>query len=887
MSIDMQTAISNMRALMGSGVTYSMGGSRTGADGTADCSGAVYSSLNKAGANLAIGNTDSLFTDLPRIGFTKVNAPYKYGDIFIFGIQGQSSGAAGHTGIFLDETKIIHCNYGSNGVSIDDFNGVKANDGNPPFAVFRAEGQAQTPTQDATSTTNTAENMDNSGEIEEYSYIGNKLCVKGWHFSSMPTKESTGGTTNSSGGSTSSGAIGSVNWEDVQSRAQFFVSICSELGISKNASLALAANAYAESSLDPSALEPMEAGGAQGHGYLQWSWQYNWGDVPNHMTRSYADAKFQLQWAKENASQWIDRGYGSFNSFFSSNREPSYLTEAWLVSWERPANIVDRWTTFTQVVNVDALNFGNSKINLSLENTKSFSGNAKEVLEIYDATNDSLLKTVDVEIKRRTDIKEQNPDVENVEWSGIDMCVTFENQNPFYVKFVRIRPDGAKKELVLEALFFPHSSSRTDIGHDYCTDDTFLIECTNKAGKTQYIKDIIGGISWTIEPNQIPSCQFTIPITDVDKLDGHMDVRVIIYGKMFDGIVKAIDLDKDNETATVQLDHKISEWDYRQIPNNYTVKNQTFPEVFCQSPFLYSTDWYVNTDSEAQKDKVNYAFSRQGHLEALTKAVTLTDNLYWRVGTRYDRMLEIGAFGEKKNYIVSEHGDTERHLKIINGVSITRNFDGVFNVCTVYGEKSDSSQASLTLREAYLDQQRKGKPLIDGFPIVILNPTVNNEQKQYYTDITKIASNNSLEYAILDEFSINLEQGKLIEKTKSMNDIAPFENDGKPISDEERAKQSMILYRSGVRSHKNARRKDDIRLTIGELPCDLNVLDKVYYDYSNELEIFDKCSRYCKKVYTASDDFYITKIETNFDENLMETNTLTLSKELTREDADY
>ncbi|KXT63151.1 phage tail tip lysozyme [Lactococcus sp. DD01] len=883
MTINMQTVISNMRALKGKGVTYSMSGSRTGADGTADCSGAVYASLNTAGANLPIGNTDSLFTDLPKLGFSKVSAPFKYGDIFIFGIQGQSGGAAGHTGVFLDEKNIIHCNYGSNGVSIDDFNGVKANSGNPPFTIFRLNGQAPTPTEDASSQENTKENMDNSGEIEEYSYIRDKLCVKGWHFASDPTKSNSGDDTGGDGGGNTGGT---VDWNSMQSRAQFFMNICSDLGISKNAALALAANAYAESRLDPSALEPMESGGAQGHGYLQWSYQYNWGDVPNHMSRSYADAKYQLEWAKANQSQWIDVGYGSWANFWKGSDSPEFLTNAWVASWERPAQIGNRWATFTSVVNVDALTYDKSSISKT-KSVKAFSESATEIMEIFDATNDKKLKTVTVDLKSRKDIAKDNPNVEGIEWSGIDLCLNFENINPFYIQFVRIRADGVRKVLNVTVLFFPHSSSRTDIGHDYCTDYKFLIVTTDKNGKSQFVRKVIGGLNWTLGANEIPSCSFTVPVYDVNKFDGHMDCKVFIYGKIFDGIVKEITLNKGNETADIQLDHKISEWDYRQIPDNYTVKNQTFPAVFSQSPFLYSTAWYIDSDAVAHKEKINYAFSRQGHLEALTKATSLTDSLWWRVGTRYDRYLEIGAFGEKKKYIVSESGQTERHLKIIGAVTISKQFDSVYNVVTVYGEKSDSSQASLTLREAYLDQQQQGHDIIKGFPIVILNPTANTEQKNYYTNITKIASNNSLEYAILDEFSINLEQGKLIEETVSMNDVAPFEENGEKISDEERAKQSRIAYNVGVRRLKAARRKDEIRVPIGKLPCDLNVLDRIYFDYHNSIVLFDKCSRYCKKIYSASDDFYVTKIETSFDDNLMETNVLTLSKELSRDGSNY
>jgi|GEM_PF-2174452 len=887
MTVNMQTVIANMRALMGKGVTYSMNGSRTGADGTADCSGAVYVSLNADGANLAIGNTDTLFTDLPALGFSKVSAPYAYGDIFIFGVQGQSGGSAGHTGIFVDAETIIHCNYGSNGISIDNFNAVLAGAGSPPHAVFRPGGEQQEATEDATTEENTKENMDNSGELEEYSYIGNNLCLKGWHFASNPTTASTGGGDTSASGS-NAGAVGSVDWNSIQSRAQFFVSICTELGIPKNTTLALAANAYSESTLDPAAAE----GNGMGKGYFQWSYSYNWGDVPNHMTRSYADAKFQIEYAKSYKTQWNTVGYGTWEQFWSGTASPSDLTKAWLMSWERPAVATDRWSGFNQVIAVDALDFG------SLSDTETTGGavtnittefdeNSTEILEIYDATTDDLLETVEIELKSRKDVAENNPNVEGVEWSGFDFCTEFESENPFYVQFVRVRSDGERKVLHVQVIFFPHSSSRSDIGHDYCNDDYFMIVCTDQKGKSEFVRKIIDGIDWTIEPNGIPACTFTVPINDAEKFDGHMDCKVIIYQKIFDGIVKEITLNKDDETATIELDHKISEWEYRQIPNNYTVKNQTFPTVFCQSPFLHSTEWFVDCDAKAHKEKINYAFSRQSHLEALNKAVELTDSLWWRVGTRYDRHLEIGAFGEKKNYIISETGRTERHLKIIDEVTITKEFDHVFNVVTVYGEKSDSSQASLTLRESYLAQQQQGHDITDGFPIVILNSTANKEQKNYYTNITKIASSNSLEFAILDEFSINLEQGKLIEKTISMNDIAPFEEDGETISDEERAKQSRIAYNAAVGQLKSARRRDVIKVRIGELPCDLNVLDRVYFDYHNSIELFDKCSRYCKKIYEASDDFYITQIDTSFDANLVETNVLTLSKELYRDDGNY
>lgn len=83
-------------------LTYSMTGSRTGADGTADCSGAMTEALMEAGATKAdyIYSTDTIHDYLKANGYTLVaeNAPIKkeVGDIIVWGQQGYSAGAAGH-----------------------------------------------------------------------------------------------------------------------------------------------------------------------------------------------------------------------------------------------------------------------------------------------------------------------------------------------------------------------------------------------------------------------------------------------------------------------------------------------------------------------------------------------------------------------------------------------------------------------------------------------------------------------------------------------------------------------------------------------------------------------------------------------------------------------
>lgn len=102
-------------------VRYSMS-SRSGPN-SYDCSSAVYSALFYAGFKPNInwlGSTVSLWGD---IGSNKlmVEIPRnqaRRGDIFLSGARGAASaGASGHTGVFLDNNTIIHCNYAHNGIS--------------------------------------------------------------------------------------------------------------------------------------------------------------------------------------------------------------------------------------------------------------------------------------------------------------------------------------------------------------------------------------------------------------------------------------------------------------------------------------------------------------------------------------------------------------------------------------------------------------------------------------------------------------------------------------------------------------------------------------------------------------------------------------------------
>ena len=131
-------------------VSYSMI-NRNGAS-SYDCSSSIYHALIYAGilpAGFRIGNTETEFVDLPKFGFQRIEAdingyiPTQRGDIFIWGKQGYTNGADGHTGIFIDQNNIIHCAYGYNGIHIDNHDKLAEINNTQYLTIFRYTGKPQ------------------------------------------------------------------------------------------------------------------------------------------------------------------------------------------------------------------------------------------------------------------------------------------------------------------------------------------------------------------------------------------------------------------------------------------------------------------------------------------------------------------------------------------------------------------------------------------------------------------------------------------------------------------------------------------------------------------------------------------------------------------------
>lgn len=297
-------------------------------------------------------------------------------------------------------------------------------------------------------------------------------------------------------------------------------------------------------------------------------------------------------------------------------------------------------------------------------------------------------------------------------------------------------------------------------------------------------------------------------------------------------------------------------------------------DIYDDMNFAYP-GWQIDFQ-DGGDEVIDYVYSRQNKLEALTQTMELTDDLFWRVGFINEKKVEVGTFGELKPYVLSVKPSGLTNIRIIEEPTIDYDFENVVNVATVYSDKSDSGMSSLTLREVYMNTSLQKS----GFPVVILHANVNNERdySAYVSQYPKLAPNNEIEYAVLDEESIALESGTLIEGTYAFNDMSPFELDGKNVSDSKRIKAAQTVYERTIKRLIQSRRSYDLVVRTEEIPADLTVGDKIRFIYDNRIWNMDACSSYWKKILKLDDEFYITRIEYEIDETGVETNRLTLTK---------
>lgn len=185
MAIDNNKAISWFDIRKGL-LTYSMYGSRNGADGTADCSGSITQAIRDSGASpyAYLYSTVTLGSYLSANGYTRISENQSWdaqrGDIILMSwgpSMAYSGGAGGHVGIMKDHDTFISVDYwtgGQVGTAVSEHNWDYYYSVNKPqyIEVWRQNGTAPQLTPNKPDTVDT-------NAIAQFKAAGNKFTAYG------------------------------------------------------------------------------------------------------------------------------------------------------------------------------------------------------------------------------------------------------------------------------------------------------------------------------------------------------------------------------------------------------------------------------------------------------------------------------------------------------------------------------------------------------------------------------------------------------------------------------------------------------------------------------------------------------------------------------------
>lgn len=366
-------------------------------------------------------------------------------------------------------------------------------------------------------------------------------------------------------------------------------------------------------------------------------------------------------------------------------------------------------------------------------------------------------------------------------------------------------------------------------------------------------------------------------VTDWSSIDTSKQYRVL-FGTLSDNI-------SDDTNTWVRVQLSFTEDKDKKNDDNEGEPSvvDTVDDILHDANFAYP-GWQLVMSEEVKKRDIDYVFSRQNKLDALTKLCELTPDLFWRVNFTENKIIEIGVFGEHKQQIISKNKQSKTNAQILEAPTVTYDFSNVANIATVYSDKSNSGVDSLTLREIFNDKTLQDPK----FPIVILRDAeytdVNNERgyKVYTDKCPKIAPNGQREYAVMDIESIALEAGEVIETTFAFDDLGPFnivdDEDGtQPITDKDRIECGLTAYHASIKKLIGLRRTFTSEVTCTKINA--NVGDMVLFDNDYDIWSFETCTNYMKKVIMLNDWFYVSAISYKYI-NGVRINTVTLSKYL-------
>lgn len=387
---------------------------------------------------------------------------------------------------------------------------------------------------------------------------------------------------------------------------------------------------------------------------------------------------------------------------------------------------------------------------------------------------------------------------------------------------------------------------------------------------------VLSNLSVTYAVSKVPSLQLTLPLECNEFIvDTHAEVHITIGDCVqFIGIANAGSVDYSGGVIQLQLDHIIGEFKYDHLPFNLAIKQIPISTLYYSYNFG-KPGWTYTYDAQAQNSFIEYLFSNEDKLSAIGDIIRQTLNVEWRItlaqGGRHLEFFD-PISSTKEAYVLDER-------KIINLTKEIK-YSDIVNQLKVTAGNIGNGTGQMTLREYFLTPAIA----LPNFPVNVALTTPNTDEIFNPLDVDiKTGSNDEFEYEINDIQSQINEQGRIYQGRLNLNDLYPIPDQGQFINDNDRLTMYITVYSAAIRYLRTKRRNKLWTVEYSELPCDLNVGDKVRLSFDRKNVAIKSCDGQSQIdcIESYDEELFVIERTVNWDINGLETNVLLLGERMT------
>ena len=345
---------------------------------------------------------------------------------------------------------------------------------------------------------------------------------------------------------------------------------------------------------------------------------------------------------------------------------------------------------------------------------------------------------------------------------------------------------------------------------------------------------LLSEVSISYEVSRIPTLAFVLPLDCNQFIFNHRcEIQLEIGCVMFCGLINQSSIKYNNNTIELTAEHILAEFKYSYLPENLAMKQVSLYDLYNLNDFGRDL-WNIGFSDGTNNYLIEYLFSNQDKLSAIGDILKQFENLEYRIpvnnGCRYLEYFD---------YTKSTKPTTILDERLVYSIEKYSKYDNVVNQVKVTAGNVGNGTAQMTLRHFLLNPS-----LIDPNYPVTISPTTPNTDEIYNPlhDDIKTGANDDFEYLCTDITSLGLENGEIYQGRYNLNDFYPIPDQGEIITDNDRSEMYLKIYEATKRFLRMKRRSISYTISYGELPCDLQVGDKVSLTIDNKVVKLSNCN---------------------------------------------